>query len=189
LADVEMLVERCRAGDGLAWEALVRQFQTRVYAVAYHYLKNSDDARDLAQDIFVRVYRKLDRFDGTSSFLAWLLKLSRNAAIDRLRRRAARPPASDLQVGETIELVSDQPSPEEQAGREARRNLLYRALAGMSENNREIILLREIQGLKLEEIASLLDVPLGTVKSRSSRARLELATRVRTLAPSYGAAS
>jgi RNA polymerase sigma-70 factor (ECF subfamily) len=86
-------------------------------------------------------------------------------------------------------LASDEPSPEEHAGRQARRELLYRALAGMSANSREIILLREIQGLKLEEIASMLELPLGTVKSRSSRARVELASRVREMAPSYGATS
>jgi RNA polymerase sigma-70 factor (ECF subfamily) len=189
VADVATLLERCQQGDDLAWESLVRRYQTRVYAVTYHYMRNAEEARDVAQEIFIRVYQKLDSFDGTSNFLAWLLRLSRNACIDRLRRRAARPPADDLPVGESIDLASNDPSPEEAAGDEARRRLLYRAIAGMSNANREMILLREIQGLKLNDIAAMLGLPLGTIKSRSSRARVELATRVRAIAPSYGASS
>jgi RNA polymerase sigma-70 factor (ECF subfamily) len=186
LPDVATLVERCRQGDGLAWEALVRRFQSRVYAVSYHYMREADEARDVAQDIFVRVYERLDSYDGQSNFLAWLLRVSRNACIDRLRRRAARPPATDLTPDDGVELVAGEPDPEEEAGRSARKALLYRALNGMSDKNREIILLKEIHGLKIEEISEMLGLPVGTVKSRSSRARIELATRVRALAPSYG---
>jgi RNA polymerase sigma-70 factor (ECF subfamily) len=158
-----------------------------VYAVSYHYMRNADEARDVAQDIFVRVYQRLDSYDGTSSFIAWLLRVSRNICIDRLRRRSARPPASDLALDDGIELVAGGPSPEEEAASSARKALLYRALNGMSDKNREIILLKEIHGLKLEEISEMLGLPIGTIKSRSSRARVELATRVRSLAPSYGA--
>ena len=165
----------------------MRRFQSRVYAVSYHYMRNADEARDVAQDIFVRVYQRLDSYDGTSSFIAWLLRVSRNICIDRLRRRSARPPASDLALDDGIELVAGGPSPEEEAGSSARKALLYRALNGMSDKNREIILLKEIHGLKLEEISEMLGLPIGTIKSRSSRARIELATRVRSLAPSYGA--
>jgi RNA polymerase sigma-70 factor (ECF subfamily) len=187
LTDVVTLVDRCRRGEALAWEALVRRFQSRVYAVAYHYMRNADDARDVAQDIFIRVYERLDSYDGQSSFLAWLLRVSRNACIDRLRRQAARPPAADLLLDEGVDLAAEDPSPEEQAGRSARKTLLYRAMSGMSDKNREIILLKEIHGLKIEEISEMLGLPVGTVKSRSSRARVELATRVRALSPSYGA--
>ncbi|HXV76374.1 MAG TPA: sigma-70 family RNA polymerase sigma factor [Candidatus Polarisedimenticolaceae bacterium] len=189
MTDVARLLERCRRGDDLAWETLVRRYQSRVYAVAYHYVREADEARDVAQEIFVRVYQKLDSFDHSSNFLAWLMRLARNACIDRLRRRAARPPASDLPIGESIEVESTEPDPEEHARRESERRLLHRALAGMSEANREMILLREIQGLKLEEIASMLGLPLGTVKSRSSRARIELASRVRAIVPAFGASS
>jgi len=187
LADVATLVDRCRRGDGLAWEALVRRFQSRVYSVAYHYMRDADEARDAAQDIFVRVYQRLDGYDGSSAFIAWLLRVSRNVCIDRLRRRAARPPASDLALDDGVELAGGGPSPEDAAANSDRKALLYRALHAMSEKNREIILLKEIHGLKIEEISEMLDLPIGTVKSRSSRARIELATRVRALAPSYGA--
>jgi len=186
LVDVATLVERCRQGDSLAWEALVRMFQGRVYAVAFHYMRNPEEARDVAQEVFVRVYRRLDSFHGAEGFQAWILSVARNACIDALRRRKARPPAEDLPVETGPELAADAPTPQEAAETEANRRLLYRALDGMKETSREIILLKEIQGLKFEEIAEMLSLPVGTVKSRSNRARVELAARVRLLDPSYG---
>jgi len=184
--DVVALIERCREGDELAWEALVRRYQARVYSVTLHYLRDSDEAMDAAQDVFVRVYRKLDTFQGGSRFLPWLLRLARNVSIDRIRRRAARPPADDLVVGEAFEPVSEGPDAAEELGRRRRRTLLWRAVAGLPDHHREMILLHEIQGLKLEEIAEMLRLPLGTVKSRSNRARIDLASRVRELDPAYG---
>ena len=186
MLDVATLVERCRRGDDLAWEALVRRLQSRVYAVAYHYVRNTEEARDMAQDVFVRVYERLDSFQGNDRFLPWLLSLTRNACIDRLRRIKARPPASDLPVEDGPEIPAGGPSPEQATDEKDRERLLYRALDGMSERNREIILLKEIQGLKLEEISTMLALPIGTVKSRSNRARLELASRIRGLDPSFG---
>lgn len=186
--DTATLVRRCRRGDALAWEALVRAYQGRVYAVAHHYMRNREEARDVAQEIFIRIYRKLETFRGGETFLPWMMKLARNACLDKLRERAARPPSSDIPVDEGPELADASPSPEENSETSARRRLLYRALDGMSEKGREMILLKEIQGLKLEEISDLLDLPVGTVKSRSSRARLELATTLRRLHPAYGAA-
>jgi len=185
VTDLAPIVERCRAGDALAWEALVRRVQGRVYAVAFHYLCDAEEARDLAQEVFIKVYRSLDTFSG-ESFLPWLLRLGRNAAIDRLRRKKARPQTTELPAGAGSEIAAAGPSPEESWAAEARRRLVHRALQRMSEPNRELIMLKEIQGLDLEAIASLLDVPLGTVKSRSNRARLELARKVMELDPSYG---
>jgi RNA polymerase sigma-70 factor (ECF subfamily) len=187
LVELETLLERCRAGDDLAWEALVRGYQGRVYAVAYNYMRNREEARDVAQEIFIRIYRQLHTVQGGEKFLPWLLRLSRNACIDRLRRRKARPPASDIRVEDGPQIAASGPSPEESSSLEARKRLLYRALEGMSGKNREIIMLKEIQGLKLEEISTMLALPIGTVKSRSNRARLDLAARVRRLDPSYGA--
>ena len=187
LLDVSMLVERCRQGDDLAWEALVRSCQARVFAVAYHYMRNAEEARDMAQEIFVRIYQRLDSFQGGDGFLPWMMRLARNACIDRLRMLRARPPASDLPVEDGPQIADGGPDPEESSEARERTRLLYRALDQMSERNRELILLKEIQELKLEEIASLLALPLGTVKSRSSRARVELALKLRALDPSYGA--
>ena len=187
--DASALIERCRDGDELAWESLVRRYQGRVYSVTLHYLRHGDEARDAAQEVFLRVYEKLDTFHGDAGFLPWLLRLARNVSIDRLRRKAARPPVDDLVVEEGVEIAANAPDAEEQLGRHARRRLLFRAVAGMTDQHREVILLHEIQGLKLEQIAEMLGLPLGTVKSRSNRARIELATRVRQLDPAYGAAT
>ena len=187
LEQLEAIVERCRQGDALAWEALVREYQGRVYAVALHYLREREEARDLAQDVFVKVYKNLRGFSG-EGFLPWVLQLTRNASIDRLRRKKARPPAVDLPVEDGIALPDPGPNPEDSWWSDTRRQLVQRAMSQMTEQNREIIQLKEIQGLKMDEIATLLGLPLGTVKSRSSRARLELARRVVGLDPSYGTA-
>jgi RNA polymerase sigma-70 factor (ECF subfamily) len=186
LIDVAALVERCRGGDDLAWEALVRRCHGRVYGVAYHYLRNADEARDMTQEIFIRIYRQLGSFHSDDRFLPWLVRVSRNACIDRLRKIKARPPASDVRVEEGPQIAGGGPTPEESMAQKSRKKLLYRAMDQLSEKNREILLLKEIQGLKVEEISDLLAVPVGTVKSRASRARLELAARIRGLDPSYG---
>jgi len=187
LLDVATLLERCRRGDDLAWEALVRLFQARVYSVACHYMRNAEDARDVAQEVFVRVYERLESFHGDQAFLPWVLRLSRNVCIDALRRRKARPRGSEDLADDPEHLVSSGPTPEEATASRSARDLLYRAMDRMSDSDREILMLKEIQGLKVEEIATLLRVPIGTVKSRCNRARLDLATRVRRLDPSYGA--
>jgi RNA polymerase sigma-70 factor, ECF subfamily len=183
--DVGSLLERCRAGDELAWEALVRTYQSSVYAVTRHYLGDPEEARDVAQDVFIRVYHRLDSFSGRDTFKAWLMQMARNASIDRLRRVKARPPASDVPADDAM-LVGDD-DPERNAETEARERLLRRAVARMGEKNREVLLLKEIHGLKIEEVAELLKLPIGTVKSRSNRARLELAAVLRSLSPSFGA--
>ena len=186
MAELATLVERCRRGDDLAWEALVRRFQGRIYGLAMHYLRDPEEARDMAQEIFVQVYRRLDSFREDENLVPWMLRVGRNLCIDRLRRIKARPPAADVVLDETTELAADAPTPEETAEVEGRRRLLERALGGMSDKHREVILLKDIQGLKIEEIADMLAEPVGTIKSRSNRARLELAARVRALDPSYG---
>jgi RNA polymerase sigma-70 factor (ECF subfamily) len=182
LVDVGTLLSRCRAGDELAWETLVRTYQSSVYAVTRHYLRDPEEARDVAQDVFIRLYERLDSYSGGDRFSAWLLQMARNASIDRLRRVKARPPASDVSVDDAMLTCTD--NPEQNAAAEARERLLRRAVGMMGENNREVLLLKEIHGLKIEEVAQLLGLPVGTVKSRSSRGRLELAVALLSLDPS-----
>ncbi len=184
--DLAMLLERCKAGDELAWEALVRQFQARVFGIAFHYVGNTEDARDLAQEIFIRIYSHLDLCVDEHMFVPWMVRISRNACIDHLRRKKARPIPADVAVEEMLHLQATGPNPEEHWMADSRKRVIHLAFRKLTNLNREVILLREILGLPLEEIASLLKIPLGTVKSRINRARLELADRVRALASSGG---
>ncbi len=186
MIELTTLLARCRQGDDLAWEALVRQFQGRVYGMALHYSKNAEEARDVAQEVFVRVWRHLGSGVEDERFVPWLLRLTRNASIDRLRRRKRRGETEVPEdgAGTPVAAAGD---PEAAAIAASHGRLLERALAALSETNREVLLLKDIHGLELQEIAGLLAVPLGTVKSRSHRARLELARAVLALDPSYGA--
>ncbi len=176
--DQTELLKRCQKGDELAWEVLVRQHQGRICAIAYGYVGEQDDALDLAQDIFVRVYERLHTCVEAEKFVAWMTRIARNACIDHLRRRKARPPRQDIPAEDMMNLSSGGPTPEDQLIRSSRQRLVHRALQKLSEINREIIVLKDIQGLPLEEISGMLDLPLGTVKSRSSRARIELARTI-----------
>ena len=178
MIDLDALLARCRRGDPLAWEELVRRYQGRMRGVALFYLRDREEARDVAQEIFVRLYRHLGETPDGKTFVPWLLCLARNCCIDRLRSLGVRPPQDPIEV----DPPSSAPSPEEALLAVGRRTLLYRALDTLSDVNREIVLLKDIHQLKLEEIGSLLRLPLGTVKSRSNRARTELAKAVRALA-------
>jgi RNA polymerase sigma-70 factor (ECF subfamily) len=179
--DLAQLLERCQAGDELGWEALVRLHQARIYAIAYHYLGNAEDARDTAQEIFVRIFQNLHICRDAQWFLPWAIRIARNICIDQLRRRKARPPAHDVQADELRDLPAEGLNPEEQWAESSRKRLVHRALRDLTDINREIIILRDIQGLALEEISTLLNVPLGTIKSRCNRARIELAKRIQAL--------
>lgn len=185
--ELEDLLRRCRQGDELAWEALVRRYQGRVYGLALHYLRNREEALDAAQEIFVRVYSKLDTLREGQAFLPWLVRLGRNCCLDRLRRLKVRTPEIEVAMEDAAPtLAAGDPNPEESGRAKQRRDLLHRAIATLSDNSREMIFLKDIHELKLDEIAELLAVPVGTVKSRSSRARVELAKAVRALTPEAG---
>lgn len=185
--ETDELLARCRQGDDLAWEGLVRRFQGRVFGLALHYLRDREEARDAAQEVFLKVYRHLDRLDEGRAFLPWLLRLTRNACLDRLRRLKVRRPDEGLvPVDEAAEVPVRDASAEEELLTDGRRALVYRALGALSEHSREVIVLKDIEEMTLREIAELLGVTVGTVKSRSHRARLELARAVRELDPSYG---
>ncbi len=173
--DDRTLIDRCRTGDELAWEILVARYQARVCSVAFTYTGSEDEALDVAQEVFVRIWQRLDSCREPERFAAWLLQIARNACLDHLRRRKARPPAQDLQVDELVSLADPAARPDADLDHADQRHIVELALQRLSVINREAILLKDIQGLPLEEMAALLELPLGTVKSRCSRARVELA--------------
>ena len=171
--DLDALIARCRRGDALAWEELVRRYQGRVYGFAVHYLRDREEAKDAAQEIFVKVYQHLGTVRDGQAFAPWLLRLARNGCIDRIRSRGTRAAEA-----------GDAPSPatpEDALLAESRASLLHRAIGKLNPANREIVLLKDIEELTLPAIAARLGLPLGTVKSRSNRARGELAKVVRSL--------
>lgn len=172
------LLKRCLDGDELAWEVLVRTHQGKICAIAYTYVGEQDEALDLAQDVFVRIYNRLDTCEDLEKFESWMIRLVRNACLDHLRRLKARPPRQDVIADEMTGLRDGGPTPEDNWIQSGRRKMVHLALQELSIINREIILLKDIQGLPLDEIAGMLDLPLGTVKSRSSRARIELAQAI-----------
>jgi RNA polymerase sigma-70 factor, ECF subfamily len=187
-SDFAPLVERCRAGDALAWEAFVHRIQGRMFALAYSYAGEREDARDLAQEIFVRLYEARSRWPAGDEFLPWLYRVARNRSVDYLRRRGVRRPAGMVDEEAIAELPDPAPGAEARAIDSDRRGLLHAALRGLSAINREIVILRDVHGLPVQQVASILGVPLGTVKSRASRARVELAERVLALARGRGEA-
>ena len=176
--ELETLIPRVRLGDELAWEAFVRRFQGRVFGLAYHYVGQAEDARDLAQEAFIHIYRNLARIPDGEGLVPWMLCLTRNACMDFFRRRKARPPAWDIPVEELDHWHAHEEDPGQLLHDQAREAMVHRALQELTDLNREMILLKDIQGLTLDDIATLLDIPLGTVKSRSNRARLELAEKL-----------
>ncbi|HSK09364.1 MAG TPA: RNA polymerase sigma factor [Vicinamibacterales bacterium] len=175
--ELATLLDRCRQGDDLAWEAFVRQFQGRIYSITSAYSRGPDEAREWAQDVFIRLYDTRGRWAPAEAFTPWLVRVARNLCLDHLRRKKARPPAEDVLADEMVDLAGAG-TPESELAALTERRLVWRALKSVGRLSREILLLKEIQGLTFPEIAATLGVPVGTVKSRSNRARLELAEQV-----------
>jgi RNA polymerase sigma-70 factor (ECF subfamily) len=187
-SDFVTLLDGCRAGDAHAWEAFVRRMQGRLFALAYSYAGDREDARDLAQEIFVRLYEARGQWPSGDEFLPWLFRVARNRSVDYLRRRSVRRPAGAADEALLADLPDPSPGAETRAIESDRRGLLHAALRGLSAINREIVVLRDVHGLDVKQVASILGVPVGTVKSRASRARVELAERVLALARGRGGA-
>ena len=184
-AHLAALAARCLGGDDTAWEALVRREQRRVYGLCYRFTGSPVDAEDLTQDVFLKVYRNLASFDPSrASFGVWLTALTRNLLVDHYRRsrleRASESldePAGEESEGQTrAERLPDPGAGQEQhvAGLELRARV-QAALARVTPELREAVILRDLQDLDYREIADVLGVPQGTVKSRISRGRAELA--------------
>ncbi len=176
------LVERCLSGDDAAWEQMVRTHTRRVYSLCYRFTSKESEAQDLTQEVFLRVFRTLKTFRaGEGSFVVWLTRLTRNLLIDHYRRsrldRATDPIEDQLPVLEektAMEARTDGLL----AGREA-SEVLQSALSRLSPELRETVILRDLEELEYKEIAAVLKVPEGTVKSRLNRGRAELARILR----------
>ncbi len=170
----EELILLCREGDARAWESLIRRHQERTLNLAYQFVGNREDARDLAQEIFVRVYQKMEQYDAERPFLTWFNRLARNMCIDRYRQRKRDRVLVDTPVDELTFIQAAGERTDRRLERRERAATVHRALDTLGEISREAIVLKDLQNMTLEEIAEMLRLPLGTVISRIFRARIEL---------------
>lgn len=176
-ADDSALIQRSRDGDPRAFEGLVRRYQDRLYGSLVHLLGSTHDALDVAQETFLLAYQNLSSFRGNSAFYSWLFRIAYNAAIS-YRRRQKRPlPSLDLAREQNGFDPRDHRSavdPAHDMIAEERRQLVHSALAELADEFREVLVLKELEGLPYEEIAEIVGCPIGTVRSRIHRARSEL---------------
>jgi RNA polymerase sigma-70 factor (ECF subfamily) len=180
---VDEWVRRAQKGESAAFDALVTTFSTRMYNLAYRMTNNAEDAADLTQEIFVKLHRTIDKFAWRSSFTTWLYALAGNTCRSGLRRirRVSRAETVHLDAPDPTDenrasrdTVDSAPGPVENAERSELMEKIRAAIAGLEEDFRLTIILRDIQGLSYEEVADATGCSMGTVKSRLARARLKV---------------
>jgi RNA polymerase sigma-70 factor (ECF subfamily) len=178
----ETLIQRCVQGDQLAWDLIVGQYWRKVFNIAYKFVGKHDEAEDLTQDIFLKIFKSIGTFDRRANFQTWLISVSRNLCIDHYRsvRKERQTIDRDVDAVELPVISHDQDQVEalEQRDRVA---LLRRALAALPATLRTAVLMRDLRELSYHEIADTLRLPEGTVKSRINRGRTELARQIRKL--------
>jgi len=172
-----LLARRAAAGQADAWNELVELYGQRLFNLALHFTGAIEEAEDLTQEIFLRLHRNLRQYPGDRPFASWALRLSRNLCIDHYRR-TRREHRSVRVSEEVLAQIPAKADPVAEAETREQMQAVYRSLEEMSEDMAEVVLLRDLQGWTMEEVAAALDVPLGTIKSRLHRARLDLAERV-----------
>ena len=172
----EQLVERVQRGDKAAFNLLVKKYQHKVVNLIARYVNNPGDVPDVAQEAFIKAYRALPTFRGESAFYTWLYRIAVNTAKNYLTSQGRRPPSSDVEAdeaesyggGEALQEVS---TPENLALTDEIKRTVFSAIEALPEDLRTAITLRELEGLSYDEIAEIMDCPVGTVRSRIFRAR------------------
>jgi RNA polymerase sigma-70 factor (ECF subfamily) len=180
--DIETLIQRCLRGDQAAWERIVRLHWRKVFNVAYKFVGRHDEAEDLTQDIFLKIFKSLNTFDRRANFQTWLISVSRNLCIDHYRsvRKERETIDRDVDANE-LSPTSAEAGPMAVLEQHDRVTLLRDALAALPDTLRTAVVMRDIQELSYQEIADRLHLPEGTVKSRINRGRTELARQIRRL--------
>lgn len=178
------LIAQSQQGNMEAFEQLVIKYERKVYTIAYKYMGNHEDASDLAQEAFIKAYQSIGSFRQEAGFGTWIGRITANKCLDELRRRKRQPHSSldeeleleDHQV--KLQLKDPNPSPLEETERKETAAYLQNLINELKPEYKEVILLREFEGLSYEEIAQILNCSLGTIKSRISRARNYLKERI-----------
>ena len=179
----QQLVQRAQRGDLRAFDLLVLKYQGRIGALVSRYVKDPGEVEDVTQEAFIKAYRALDKFRGDSAFYTWLYRIASNAAKNRLVARGRRPGAdTTIEDAETFEqsaLISESSTPEAVAMSEELAQVVAEAMEALPEELRAALTLREFEGLSYDDIAVVLECPVGTVRSRIFRARESIDDRVR----------
>ena len=176
----DLLIKRAQSGDVAAFEALIEAYEQKVFHIAYRMAGNPDDAADMAQEILLKIFRNVGKFKGESKFSTWVYRVATNTCLDELKkakRKAAYSLDEEFETEEGqlgVEVADTAPTPEQRVEGQEIRDAITEAISRLSEEHRQIIILRDINGLTYEEVADILDCSLGTVKSRISRAREQL---------------
>lgn len=180
----EKLIELSQQGDLDAFEELIIKYEKKIYVIAYRFMGNEHDAKDLTQETFIKAFNNIKKFRQESSFSTWICRIANNSCIDELRKKKRRPIDSldekiELNEGSISKQVKDErPTPEEAYETGELNQYLQKILNELNESSRMVVVLRDIEGYSYEEIAEITDVSLGTVKSRLYRARKELKERI-----------
>lgn len=172
--DDVQLIHETLAGRTAAFGELVRKYQNRLFNTVFHVVGNSEDARDVVQDALVQAFLKLETFQGSSTFYTWLYRIAFNVAVSHCRRQRRTASVDRAREVAGAEPADPSDEPAQCAEREERCSQVRRALAELSQEHRTVLVLREIDGCCYETIAEILDIPIGTVRSRLHRARLQL---------------
>jgi RNA polymerase sigma-70 factor, ECF subfamily len=182
---VAMLVRRCVAGDAAAWEEIVQTYNRRIYNICFRFAGSATDAEDLAQEVFIKMYRTLATYDSSKgAFVTWVTTITRNLLVDHFRKTKQDRITDSLDATSSAhedaqplsEQIQDQSAPPDQRVRSREvGETVHAALARLSPELREAVILRDLQDFDYREIATVLKVPEGTVKSRINRGRAELA--------------
>jgi RNA polymerase sigma-70 factor (ECF subfamily) len=186
VSDIEkLLVKKSQSGDIESFELLISSYDKRAYNIAYRVMGNEEDAKDMAQEALLKVFKSLKDFKGQSAFSTWLYRIVTNVCLDELRRRKNEKYVSmdstiHTENGELHrEMCSDKETPESVYERVEQRELIKNAISELNEDYRSAIVLRDIQGFSYEEISNILDCSLGTVKSRINRGRIMLRDKLK----------
>ena len=177
------LVIRVQKGDKRAFDLLVLKYQYKVHAIVARFIRDSDEVRDVVQEAFIEAYRALPKFRGDSQFYTWLYRIAVNTAKNYLVARSRRPPSSDVDLADAeyysgSDQLKDVSSPENQLFRDELEAVINQAIVELPEDLRTAVTLREYEGLSYEDIAAVMDCPVGTIRSRIFRGRESIDARV-----------
>ena len=179
----QQLVVRVQKGDKRAFDLLVLKYQYKVHAIVARFIRDRDEVSDVVQEAFIKAYRALPKFRGDSQFYTWLYRIAVNTAKNYLVARSRRPPASDVDLDDAeyysgSEQLKDFGSPENQLFRDELEKVIKQAIVELPEDLRTAVSLREYEGLSYEDIASVMNCPVGTIRSRIFRGRESIDARV-----------